>query len=180
MFQISIFFQISEASEEGSLEPNHELSKSDQDNINQKDNDEIDNIENSKEDLKTDDKDIDSDDDYVEMNQINPSREISSNTITNDNNETTKEESNEGVKEDEKTKDATTTTSKDISIQTDPNALSPNKYRYHLKKKNIFCFGNKNSTSVQYFFNLLIILLLQDTVLTWASRKVSNERWKAC
>ena len=134
MFQISKFFQISEASEEGSLEPNHELSKSDQDNINQKDNDEIDNIENSKEDLKTDDKDLDSDDDYVEMNQINPSREISSNTITNDNNETTKEESNEGVKEDEKTKDATTTTSKDISIQTDPNALSPNKYRYHFKK----------------------------------------------
>ena len=126
------FFQISEASEEGSLEPNHELSQSDQDNINQKDDDELDNIEKPKDDLKTDDKELNSDDDYVEMNQINPLREVSSNTITNDTNEAATEENNdnEKAKEDEKTKEATTTTSKDISIQTDPNTLSPNKYRY--------------------------------------------------
>ena len=133
----SRIFQISEASEEGSLEPNHELSQSDQDNINQKDDDELDNIEKPKDDLKTDDKELNSDDDYVEMNQINPSREVSSNTITNDTNEAATEENNdnEKAKEDEKTKEATTTTSKDISIQTDPNTLSPNKYRY------LFCLN---------------------------------------
>jgi cytoskeletal protein RodZ len=119
-FQYYFIIQISEASEEGSLDRNPELMESDEE-YQQKNN------SNQSPDKKVNTSEQDKD------NDGNDSVEAKKDTTNETPKETVftvkdeiKEVNNDRTKDE---KEAPTTTSKDISIQTDPNALSPNKYR---------------------------------------------------
>ena len=121
VLEIKYYFitQISEASEEGSLDRNPELMESDEE-YQQKNN------SNQSPDKKISTSEQDKDNGGNDSLEAKKDTTIETPKDTVTVKDEVKEVNNDRTKDE---KEAPTTTSKDISIQTDPNALSPNKYR---------------------------------------------------